>query len=330
MANNNMPDRSSSVKGKMRDRTKKIAYASLLSGQKQFVPPWRRQMTVCIAALADNGKTLVLVADKMVGWDVIESELAEKIRPLHKDWRLMFAGNDIGPTFDIIARARQQLPRDRGASTEQVIQAVKSSYDDERLSRAETLYLRPIGLTVKRFLEHGKRFLTEAEHQKIFDKLNSYRLEVHFLVAGFDRRGKGNIFTVNTMNDGQHQRHESPGFAAIGSGGVAADYMMYWRNLTPKMHVREVLYYAFEAKWFGEEAIGVGEETDLYIMQAGKRHIKLDLDKTIEKRLVPICKALQPRTLRQNEKQDDINTLNSINELEDFPLLRKKKAGKKK
>ncbi len=46
-------------------------------------------MTVCVAALADDGKAVVYAADKMIGAGFIETELGqEKILPLGDRWRV--------------------------------------------------------------------------------------------------------------------------------------------------------------------------------------------------------------------------------------------------
>jgi hypothetical protein len=47
-------------------------------------------MTVCVAALADDGKTVVYAADKMIGVGFIETGLGqEKILPLGEQRRVL-------------------------------------------------------------------------------------------------------------------------------------------------------------------------------------------------------------------------------------------------
>ena len=60
-------------------------------------------MTLCIAALCEDRKTLILVADRMVGTGFIEAELSiEKIKSIHPNWWAMVAATDITPVFDIL------------------------------------------------------------------------------------------------------------------------------------------------------------------------------------------------------------------------------------
>jgi hypothetical protein len=92
-------------------------------------------MTVCVATICDNGKSIILVADKMIGIGFIESEPdINKLLQLHKDWWVLFAGNDISPVFDVIAYARRiikerqtkaALPSDGSIPLQTVMDAVR-------------------------------------------------------------------------------------------------------------------------------------------------------------------------------------------------------------
>ncbi|HEY1501213.1 MAG TPA: hypothetical protein VGF88_16690 [Acidobacteriaceae bacterium] len=67
-------------------------------------------MTTCNAAICDNGKAVVLVADKMIGMGYVESELEiSRMRPIHSEWWMLFAGDDITPVFDIVNYAKSRL-----------------------------------------------------------------------------------------------------------------------------------------------------------------------------------------------------------------------------
>ena len=65
-------------------------------------------MTTCIAAVCDWGSAIVLIADKMIGMGYVESELeVTKMREIHKNWWMLFAGDDISPVFDIVDYAKE-------------------------------------------------------------------------------------------------------------------------------------------------------------------------------------------------------------------------------
>src|SRR5215472_2218978 len=52
----------------------------------------------CVAMLCDKSRALILAADKMLGIGYIETEPEiTKILDLHKNWKVLFAGDDITP-----------------------------------------------------------------------------------------------------------------------------------------------------------------------------------------------------------------------------------------
>jgi hypothetical protein len=158
----------------------------------------------------------------------------------------------------------------------------------------------------------------EAIYREIDFKLEQFEFtDLQILVAGFDKSGQAHIFTVTSADRGVAKRCDIPGFHAIGSGGTGAIYMMYNRSLSPKTSVREACYYALEAKYFGEQATGVGPSTDMYIVRPDGSFIILDDEKIIEKKLIPICRRLEPRKLDKKARE----VLNSLSEFEGFEKI---------
>jgi hypothetical protein len=96
---------------------------------------------------------------------------------------------------------------------------------------------------------------------------------------------------------------------------------MYFRELSPATPARLALYYAFEAKYFGEDAPTVGWQTDLYIWRCDdEQPTKIDL-RVIEDVLVKrLCENLRPRPLRDNH----LKHLNDL-PLSGFDRLRRQK-----
>ncbi len=157
---------------------------------------------------------------------------------------------------------------------------------------------------------------------QIKDKIFDYSIVIELLVAGFDS-GKGHVFSMFGYGEkpGISNRRDIPGFDAIGSGSTGATYMMYYRDCSPKMTVREAVYYSLEGKYFGEQASGVSESTDLFVARPGEELIQLNDENTIEKKLVPICYALSPNLMRKRDRE----TLNNLEELAGFPIIEEPK-----
>jgi 20S proteasome alpha/beta subunit len=275
------------------------------------------KMTTCNAVVCDDGKTIIMVADKLIGVGYVQSELKiTKMRPIHKEWWMLFAGDDLTPVFDIVDYAKAGLDQSSPMSVGEVQEAVKVAFARKRMENAEALYLTPIGWDVSRFNAEGNALLPDFTHIKT--KIEDYSLPIELLVAGFDA-GSGHIFTLYGSGEtrGVPHRADIPGFASIGSGAIASMYMMYYRDLDSKTPAREAMFYALEGKYFAEQASGVGESTDLFIAQRGKELIQVSDEHIIEEKLIPICYRLSPNRIQKRDR----DVLNGIKELSEFPKL---------
>jgi 20S proteasome alpha/beta subunit len=287
-------------------------------------------MTVCVAMLCDKSNALVLVADKMVGVGYIETEPdIKKLIELHKDWSVMFAGDDITPVSNVVDRVKAGLASEQSLNVQDVISSMQASYEKERDDEADDLYLSPRKWTREQFRTEGKQLLPETLYADIEEKLARHELEIELLVAGFDKSGVGHIFCLDSkVKRGIPQRCDMLGFCAVGGGSVGATYMMYYRKCSPQMKIREALYYAIEAKYFGEYAGNVGMKTDAWILQYGKDAIPLDDETTIEKKFMEgLCEQLSPRELKQKRHIDVLNSLPELRDkgIEELTVPTKKK-----
>jgi len=127
----------------------------------------------------------------------------------------------------------------------------------------------------------------------------SHELSLELLTAGFDAGGTGHIFVVS--NPGLYQRFDVPGFHAIGSGSFGAYYMLLWREVDIYLKSSAALYYAFEAKIFGESAPGVGIQTDMYVFKRGRKPKKME--RASEEKMEAIWRKLEPRALRMEYRR---------------------------
>ena len=291
-------------------------------------------MTVCVATICDNGKTIILVSDRMIGPGFIESEPnINKVIKLHDQWWLLFAGDDISPVFDIVDYAKgeikkkhtkAQLAADSPASLQTVMDAVKESYERKRMEQAESLYLKPIGWDVASFNGSAGGPNCLRDFGEIKARIADYVLNIELLVAGFSE-GTAYVFSLIGREGAIVNRHDLPVFFSIGSGGTGAIFMMYYRDLSYKTIAREAIYYAMEAKLFGEQASGVGEDTDLYIATADGKFISCG-EQTTEIDLIKVWDKLRPRWIGKESR----TILNSITELKDFEKLKEERKTKKK
>ena len=243
-------------------------------------------MTTCVAAICDDGNAIVFAADKMIGMGYVESELdITKMRQIHKDWWMLFAGDDVAPVFDIVDYTKARLNQKEPASIGDVQDAVKAAFAQKRIEEAEALYLSPTGWDISRFNSEGHALLPNFAELRA--KIDDYALRIELLVAGFDG-GKGCVFSLYGYGEsrGLPRRADIPGFDSIGSGSIAATFMMLYRDLCSKTSVREAVYYALEGKYLGEQASGVGASTDLFVARPGMDLMQINDEDTIEEKLI--------------------------------------------
>ena len=280
-------------------------------------------MTVCVAALCDNRKTLILAADKMVGLGYIEADPdIEKALRIHRDWWVMIAGNDVSPAFDIIDKIKDRVKTKREVSISSMTQIATEEYSIKKKSVFETANLDPLGWNMERFnSEEARQVLPAQLRVELYTKMAQHQLDLNLLFAGFDKR-QGHVFHLGKSSRGVAKRHDIPGFYVVGSGTIGGGYMMYYRDYSFKMPARLALYYATEAKYFGELAGGVGTSSDIIVARAGGRFIRLSEDSVEDILIKKLCEKLSPR----NIKKDHVKELNSIPELKSLPKLKARKV----
>src|SRR5689334_1847742 len=100
---------------------------------------WAIGMTLCIAVVADDDRTLIAASDCLVATEHFAADnLAVKQRAIHRCWRVSIAGNDLGCVDAIIDRAMGLLGGiDGPETTVAVVQdAVRTAYHEQVTQRA--------------------------------------------------------------------------------------------------------------------------------------------------------------------------------------------------
>src|SRR5258708_61306 len=246
----------------------------------------RPKMTVCVGGICDNGKSLVLASDRMIGTVASEAEpeIPKRIQ-IHPEWILMYSAEDFSPVFEIADAIASQLDASRAVTTKEVSDAIYGAYNNKRAEEAIQLYVTSRAAT--------SFPIPDSIKPNISDRIAAHRLTLDLLVAGFDTSGDARLLSLDG-SEMKVARRDSPGFWAIGSGSDAAMAMLFRRAYGPRLALRKALYYVLEAKYFGEEGSSVGPDTDLSIHRHGKEQIPIKED-TIEELLIPeIVQNLEP------------------------------------
>ncbi len=258
-------------------------------------------MTVCIAALADDNKSLVLASDKEVTFGPpINTEVendTQKIQKITDKIYVLLAGNSL-----IAMQLIEDLRRNKqGATTvKEVAEALRDAYVIARQNTMEEVYLKPRGLTLERFIKEQK----DLNQQLVLALDNSVATDnqsfgVAFIVAGIDN-ADGNAYIYGIFHPGTMSLMNVTGFCTIGIGDVHAMNSFIGNRYSTKFSLREALYYVYEAKKKSEVAPGVGQMTDIITLTSEEMH---ELTDTEIKELDKIRNSITENLTKELEKE---------------------------
>ena len=221
-------------------------------------------MTVCIAALYENGKGAVLASDRMITANIppmayeFESSEASKIHQLSADSYVLLAGGILHGD-SIIRHSQVIISREGYKSVEDLSNTITDTYKETRLKYIEQRYLNPRGLTLDRYYDR-QTSLNPGIVQSIDQALLNDNLGVDFLLAG----PKGDGFSIYMItNPGIAICVDAIGYGAIGIGAPhAVNYLI--SNSYKKDHGKsKVEELVARAKEMSQVSPGVGQLTSI-------------------------------------------------------------------
>ena len=229
-------------------------------------------MTVGLGALCDNGTSCVVAADREMTVMALSLEYEHgdsKIEPLSPTCVIISAGDALlaAEILGSIDQARLASDSIRAAA-----EAVRDAYVAAHLSRAESVVLRPRGLTWEDF-RHRAHEIPLQSYLGIDQLLFNFGIgAAEFLVAGTDPSG-AHLFRVhyNGVAGGSWLEWCTKlGYRTIGSGSPHASVFLALEQQHRRLSTAETLFNVYCAKKSAELAPGVGKATDLAIIHRGR------------------------------------------------------------
>jgi len=221
-------------------------------------------MTVCIAAICDQGESVVVASDTMVtnpGLSIEFEHNASKISQLSRTCVAMTAGDALAYTelFDEVGDGLSPL---RSPSVRQIVELIKECYCEVRQKDIRERILRPRGIDD---IDHFHKMQPHLHPEFLFGvqgyiDQSDYGLEIIVTGGGQD----SHIFGV--INPGTSQCFDAIGFHAIGSGSPHALNSLIARGCCSEKSIYEALIIVYEAKKLAEKAPGVGLVTDMGVL----------------------------------------------------------------
>jgi hypothetical protein len=273
-------------------------------------------MTICIAAICENGHAIVVAADREVGIQITASELLDgKFHHLFGQWSIGISGTVTNAT-DVIGAARKLRPTLQSLSVLDTRTAVEKAYRQVRLARAEGRFLANRGWTLDEFKAVGSSKLPPTTYASIDAQISFFDFEADLIIAGFGEGDDGpSILTVR--NPGLCVDHSKLGFWCVGSGSTAAQMALFARNYSWNEPVEKAAYLVLEAKINAEHASGVGTSTDLHLIHKDKGRstpVIIPIGTATLDTLKGISAELKPRPFTQEHAE----TIGKTNEFQIF------------
>lgn len=229
-------------------------------------------MTICIAAVAESGKYIVVAADRMFTishpLNVEFEPPISKITEMSDHCVALGAGNGLW-VDEIQRRAMATYHNAIAANTAQIVTAVKDAYSSFRDEKIEEVLIRQnLGPDFTQFRQRNgtlPQYLQPQAniYQQLFVQMNQFNLGVELIVAGLDDTGAHLNFIGHP---GQVTCFDKIGYNAIGSGATHAAIRFALGLQHPKLSLPEALFAVYAAKVASEVAPGVGHETEMSVI----------------------------------------------------------------
>ena len=226
-------------------------------------------MTVCIAALYDNCRGVVLVSDQMVtasipiGYEFEHQEIPKIVSLTDSVPIYALAAGDVLLGTEILNIVRAQIKQHQNVATAgQAVELVRAVYQHVRLVKIVQRELEPRGLTIENY--YAQHLSLAPQVLQIVDQaLSQTDTNVEFIVAGPGEDG----YTIHTVtNPGLTNDHTIIGYCAIGSGSPHAMYSLIEAPYKHSLSREEVRKLVQNAKIRSEVAPGVGSDTQEQVL----------------------------------------------------------------
>ncbi len=225
-------------------------------------------MTICIAALYENGAGAVLASDQMVtahfpiGFE-FEHDETYKIMKISDSLEVysLLAG-DVLLGNEIIQAAREQIKAQEITSAAIMAEIVRMAYQQKRLERVVKTELEPRGLNLQEYYNRQQSLLPHIV-QMVDQAMHQIDVGVEIIVVG----KSGSQCSIHTiLNPGVDSNNSPIGYSAIGSGAPHAIYSLIAAPYKSSLDRDTVVEMVKAAKKRSEVAPGVGLQTQLRII----------------------------------------------------------------
>lgn len=228
--------------------------------------PWERHMTVCIAAICDQGPAkgkIVICADLLVSGALGGSETMLKALYIVNGWKVLVSGTE-SSIRALVKRFTQTFRTVQKIDHTNLDSLIKHALQARRRDLAEELIQTEFSIPYDEFLQHGKERLPADTFYDAVQRIRRQDLGAELIVCGFSD-GFPEIYHC----DASGKAHPMDCMSTIGEGQYLAASVLNRRgqqNITP---LSTTVYNVYEAKRYAEGVRSVGTKTMMLVMSEG-------------------------------------------------------------
>ena len=239
-------------------------------------------MTLVQASIAQNGKTVILIADRLL------------TRQLSKD---LPSYEFESPTPKIITRekvgigfAGSALYADIATSKlldktdfDEIVRTISKYIKNEKQSIIEGNIKRLTGVSSNDFFTNPNLAIPKEVRDHIYGTMGKFSLDFNSIIAGFDKSNKARIVFVDEEGD----TAEATNFDVFSIGSGSPFSIVYFDQYGYEISTneKEALLFAFEAKKWAQSHTGVGYRTDILIFRENGETVKIYDDSELMKKI---------------------------------------------
>ena len=222
-------------------------------------------MTICIAALYENGKGCVLASDQMttarfpIGYEFENEEIKKIIKVRETTVSYLLSAGDVLFANEVLEAVRKDVDEKGITATPVIAELFRQHYQTVRKQHIIRHELEPRGLTLDLYYQAHQK-LVQAVVMMIDNALKTGNPRTELIVTGFGESGCS-VFSI--INPGDLFCHDAVGFVAVGSGGPHAVYSLIESGYKKSMDAKTVYELVEKAKHRSEVAPGVGKGTEM-------------------------------------------------------------------
>lgn len=222
-------------------------------------------MTVCIAALSDNGKNAVLITDKMLTLPGLSYQVEKP--SYKKDYKVgdcyVLISGDTANAYEVVSLAKEKFDKQNKNSPESNVntkELIRQAYQEFRRKVVIQRFIETRGLDLSSYYS-GRIILPPQVIMEIENNLQNYNINLEMILVS---KNSSNLYSLSYLtHPGELKCVDPIGYISIGCGSIHSLYYLTGSNYSIDKSIKEVEKILKKAKQQAEKSPGVGKDTTI-------------------------------------------------------------------